>query len=273
VVITRDPRSEAPLLPRDAQALAFIGRGKEVAQYQLRAAVFPGRTEVVASRRVRRWTEQGLIVSDRLHGFGMNRLRLTEKGRDAVVAAKAATEEELFVPAKPIALKDLAHHLWINDLRVVAGEGLPFPCDRIVPAWLLERTVTPRPKAIPDLLLVQRPKGGSRGRMFALEVDMGGERLVATLLPKLKLLADILTSWAERDVRPGVLVLTRGPKRLASLRASLADADLAFPVAADLLPSTAGGEALGCLRQLLRPPVQTSSQGDREEVVGHETVV
>ena len=76
-MITRDPRSEPSLLPRDAQALAFIGRGKEVAQYQLRAAIFPGRTEVVASRRVRRWMEQGLVVSDRLHGFGMSRLRLT----------------------------------------------------------------------------------------------------------------------------------------------------------------------------------------------------
>jgi len=272
-VTARDPRAEPTLLPRDAQALAFIGRGKEVAQYQLRAAIFPGRTEVVASRRVSRWTEQGLVVADRLHGFGMNRLRLTEKGRDALVAAKVAPEEELFVPAKAVALKDLAHHLWINDLRVLAAEGVPFAADRIVPAWVIERTVTPRPPAIPDLLLVQRPKGGGRGRMLALEVDMGGERIVATLLPKLKLLAGLLLSWAGVEMRPGVLVLTRGPKRLASLRASLADADLAVPVAADLLPSAAGGEALGCLRQLLRPPVQTSSQGEREEVVGHETVV
>lgn len=267
-----DPRAEPPLLPRDAQALAFIGRGKEVAQYQLRAAIFPGRTEVVASRRVSRWTEQGLVVADRLQGFGMNRLRLTEKGKDALVRAKVAPEEELFVPAKAVALKDLAHHLWINDLRVLASEGVPFAADRIVPAWLLERTVTPRPSAIPDLLLVQRPKGGGRGRMLAVEVDMGGERLVATLLPKLKLLADILTSWAGVEMRPGVLVLTRGPKRLASLRASLEDAGLPVPVAADLLPSAAGGDALGCLRQLLRPPVQTSSQGEREEVVRHETV-
>ncbi len=268
-----DPRAEPPLLPRDAQALAFIGRGKEVAQYQLRAAIFPGRTEVVASRRVRRWTEQGLVVSDRLHGFGMNRLRLTETGKDALVRAKVAPEEELFVPAKAVALKDLAHHLWINDLRVLAGEGTPFPADRIVPAWLLERTVTPRPSAIPDILLVQRPKASGRGRMLALEVDMGGERLVATLLPKLKLLAGLLTSWAGTDVRPGVLVLTRGPKRLASLRASLADAGLPVPVVADLLPSAAGGEALGCLRKLLRPPVQTSSQGERKEVPATEAVV
>lgn len=269
-MITRDPRAEPPLLTRDAQALAFIGRGKEVAQYQLRAAIFPGRTEVVASRRVRRWMEQGLVVSDRLHGFGMSRLRLTEKGRDAVVAAKAATEEELFVPAKPVALKDLAHHLWINDLRVVAGEGLPFPSDRIVPAWLLERTVTPRPKAIPDLLLVQRPKGGSRGRMFALEVDMGGERLVATLLPKLKLLAATLEAWAGDDVTPAVLVLTQGPKRLASLRASIADAGFPVSVAADLLPRATGGEALACLRTLYVSPRSGECTGANVEVAAAE---
>jgi hypothetical protein len=260
------------LLSRDQAALAFIGRGDAVAQYQLRVAIFPGLSEVVSSRRVRRWITDGLVTVERFQGFGINRLRLTDAGRDAVVAAGAAPEHELFVPTKGVALKDLSHHLWINDLRVVALEGLPIAAEHIAPAWLLQRQLRPTSSAIPDLLLTRRGAPGKRGRLLALEVDMGGERIVATFLPKLRLLADVLTGWAGAELQPVVLVLTRGPKRLESLRAALAGAALPVPVAAELLPSATGEDALSCLRTLLRPRVSSSTQEASSEVTQSATV-
>ena len=251
-----DPRTPPVLLPRDAAALAFIGRGYEVAQYQLRAAVFPGLSEVVASRRVRRWVAERFITVERFQGFGINRLRLTEAGREAVVAAGVASEDELFVPSKPVALKDLAHTLWINDLRVLAAEGLPFVADRVAPAWYLQRTVAS--PAIPDLLLVRRPRDGKRGTVLAMEVDLGGERLKATFLPKLRLLATLLQEWAGESARPAIVVLTRGPRRLASMQEAITARGLPVRIAASLLPSAAGGEALAGLRVLLRGAVCSS---------------
>ena len=266
-----DPRAPVTLLPRDQAALAFIGRGYEVAQYQLRVAIFPGLSEVVSSRRVRRWITDGLVTVERFQGFGINRLRLTAAGRDAVVASGAAPEHELFVPTKGVALKDLSHHLWINDLRVVALEGLPIAAEHIAPAWLLQRQLRSGP-AIPDLLLTRRGGPGRRGRLVALEVDMGGERIVAVFLPKIRLLADVLTEWAGAELQPVVLVLTRGPKRLESLRAALAEAALSVPVAVELLPSATGEDALSCLRTLLRPPVPSSAQEASSEVPQSATV-
>lgn len=261
-----DPRTHPDLLPRDAAALAFIGRGYEVAQYQLRAAVFPGLSEVVASRRVRRWVRDGLVTVERFQGFGINRIRLTAAGKDAVVGTGVAREEELFVPAKAVALKDMAHTLWINDLRVLATAGVPFPADRIAPAWFLQRSLQPAPPAIPDLLLVQPPRDGRGGRMLALEVDLGGERLKTTFLPKLVLLADTLVGWAGEFCRPSVIVFTRGPKRLESLNASLDAAALPVPVVAVLLPSATGGEGLAHLRALFTPAVSSSAQGAVEQL-------
>jgi hypothetical protein len=253
-----DPRAPIELLPRDAAALAFIGRGYEVAQYQLRAAVFPGLSEVVTSRRVRRWVEAGFITVERFQGFGINRLRLTEAGRDAVVAAGAAPAAELFVPSKAVALKDLAHTLWINDLRVLAAEGVPFVPERIAPAWLFQR-LFPSP-AIPDLVLWRRARDGKRGQFLAVEVDLGAERLAATFVPKLELLAGLCRGWAERDQRAGIVILTRGPRRLASLQAALAERALPVGVAAALLPSALGGEALTGLRALFSPGASSSAQ-------------
>jgi hypothetical protein len=258
--VPHDPRTPPVLLPRDAAALAFIGRGYEVAQYQLRAAVFPGLSEVVASRRVRRWVTDGLITVERFQGFGINRLRLTEAGKDAVVASGIASEDELFVPSKAVALKDLAHTLWINDLRVLAAEGLPFVADRVAPAWYLQRTVQPVPPAIPDLLLVRRPRDGKRGTVLAMEVDLGGERLKATFLPKLALLAGLLQEWAGESARPAIVVLTRGPRRLASMQEGLDARALPVRVVASLLPSAAGGEALAGLRAVLRGGVSSTTQ-------------
>lgn len=252
-----DPRAGVALPPRDLEALAFIGRGHEVAQYQLRAAVFPGLSEVVCSRRVRRWVKLDLVKVERWMRIGINRLRLTTSGCELVVASGVATEAELFVP-KPTALKDVAHTLWINDLRVLATEGIPFRAGSVAPAWLLQRKLQPAPAAIPDLLLARKAVAGRPGRLLAFEVDLGSERL-SVFLPKLRLLAGVLQEWAG-NAASGVIVLTRGPRRLESLRKGIDELSLAVPIASDLLPAATGFAALAGLRTLLSRGVKAPEQ-------------
>ncbi len=252
-----DPR-ETPVLPqRDLIALAFIGRGWEVAQYQLRDAVFQGLSEVVVSRRVRKWVALKLVYVVRWMGMGMNLLRLSPAGRDLVVGSGVAAEEDLFTPARSVALKDLRHLLFVNDVRTLALRGVPISADHIVPAWLLQRRLQPPPAAIPDLLLTAKGRDGKRGQLLAFEIDLGAERLTATFLPKLKLLADVLLGWAN-GARVGIVVLTRGPKRLAALRAGIDELGLGVPVLAEELLSETGLRALACLEGVLRRPAQTS---------------
>lgn len=255
----RDPREEPALPARDLDGLAFIGGGWEVAQYQLRDAVFPGRSEVVASRRVRTWARLKLIHVERLMGMGMNLLRLTPGGRDFLVAARAAREDDLFTPPRSVALKDLRHLLFVNDVRTLALQGVPMRAEHVAPAWLLQRRLQPPPPAIPDLLLTARGRDGKNGRLLAVEIDLGAERLTATFLPKLRVLVDVLREWAG-EARTGVIVLTRGPKRLAALRAGIEELGLSVPILAEELPSATGSEALTCLRAVLTRPVQASEQ-------------
>jgi hypothetical protein len=70
-------RRKRRLSARDLRALAWIGEGYEVAQYQLEAAVFGGLSPTVVSRFVRRAAAHRLVAVDRLYDIGMNRLRLT----------------------------------------------------------------------------------------------------------------------------------------------------------------------------------------------------
>jgi hypothetical protein len=77
-----DPHpSRTRLRIRDLEALAVVGRGYEVAQYQLHEAVFSSRSPNVVSRFVARAAKRGLLA-ERLGGIGMNRLRLTTRGRE-----------------------------------------------------------------------------------------------------------------------------------------------------------------------------------------------
>jgi len=249
-----------PDLPcRDLAALAFIGRGWEVAQYQLREAVFPGLSEVVASRRVRRWAALKFVRVERWMGMGMNLLRLTPAGRDRVVAAGVAKEHELFTPDRSVALKDLRHLLYVNDVRTLALRGIPMVADLVRAAWALQRELQPPPPAIPDLLLVRRATGRRPCRQLAVEIDLGGERLVATFLPKLRLLAEVLTGWADGGTT-GILILTRGARRAVAIRAGIEGLGLDVPVLVEELPSASGAEALRCLEKLLSPPVSASTQ-------------
>ena len=259
--VTHDPRATPELPARDYEGLAFVGRGWEVAQYQLREAVFPGLSEVVASRRVRRWAALKLVRVERWMGMGMNLLRLTPAGRNLVVAAGAAKEEELFTPDRSVALKDLKHLLFVNDVRTLALRGIPMPVDLVRPAWALQRELQPPPAAIPDLLLVARRTAHRRGRQLAVEIDLGGERLVATFLPKLRLLAEVLTGWAD-GAATGILILTRGSRRAVALRAGVGDLGLDMSVLVQELPSASGVEALRCLEKLLSPPVSASAQAE-----------
>jgi hypothetical protein len=60
------PLEGAPVLrtrlrDRDIEALAFIGKGYEVAQYQLHETIFPSRSPNVVSRFVREGQVQGVL--------------------------------------------------------------------------------------------------------------------------------------------------------------------------------------------------------------------
>jgi hypothetical protein len=190
----RVPRTR--LRDRDIEALAFIGRGYEVAQYQLREAVFASRSPNVVSRFVIRATERGLIAPERLGGIGINRLRLTRRGREFLVD-RGIVKDELFAPAKAVALKDVAHTLAINDLRV-AFLGLKNPPTFISPTWFLQRRLASAP-AIPDLLARWPAKAGTRGLLLACEIDLGCERLSTVFLPKLERLRQLLHDAAGGD--------------------------------------------------------------------------
>ena len=201
------------LRDRDIEALAFIGRGYEVGQYQLHEAVFTSLAPNVVSRFVVRASERGYIAAERLGGIGMNRLRLTRLGRECLVDLGIG-EDELFAPAKAVALRDVAHTLAINDLRV-ALLGLKNPPTLISPAWFLQRRLSSA-LAIPDLLVRWPAGAGARGLLLACEIDLGCERLAAVFLPKLERLCELLNDVAEGD-RAGIIVFSRGAKRLAAL--------------------------------------------------------
>jgi hypothetical protein len=227
----RLPRTR--LRERDIEALTFIGRGYEVAQYQLHEAVFTSRSPNVVSRFVTRALGRGFIATERLGGIGMNRLRLTRRGREFLVG-RGITEDELFAPAKVVALKDVAHTLAINDLRV-ALSAVNRPAF-VWPAWFLQRRLLLAP-AIPDVLARWRRVTKSDDLLFAAEIDLGGESLGAVFLPKLKRLHEFLNSVAEGG-RTGIAVFTRGSRRVDLLKQHVDDARI--PVMPFVLPNGVG---------------------------------
>ncbi|MEA2238894.1 MAG: Replication-relaxation [Thermoanaerobaculia bacterium] len=222
------------LRDRDIEALAFIGRGYELAQYQLHEAIFASRSPNVVSRFVIRASECGLIVAERLGGIGMNRLRLTRRGRE-FLTGRGIAEDELFAPAKAVALKDIAHTLAINDLRV-ALLGLKNPPTLISPAWFLQRRLSSA-TAIPDLLARWSAGAGRRGLLLACEIDLGCERLATVFLPKLERLRELLNDAAEGD-RAGIIVFTRGSRRVELLELHAAEG--AVPVMPFTIPNASG---------------------------------
>ena len=214
--MTHDPRDVRSLSTRDVEALTFIGEGYEVAQYQLHHAVFGNVSAVMVSRFVRRMCTAGLIAVERWNRIGINRLRLTASGRAALETVGFSTES-IFVPRRPVAAKDLAHTLAINDLRVVLRR-LNF--DAVLPAWALQRRFSPPPPAIPDVLALRKASGERNGLVLGCEVDMGGEKWSSVFLPKLRALDILLREWCGED-RALIAVLTRGSRRAAIIDAAL----------------------------------------------------
>jgi hypothetical protein len=234
-------RRNRRLSARDLRALVWIGEGYEVAQYQLEAAVFAGLSPTVASRFVRRAVVRGLVAVDRLYGVGMNRLRLTAAGRDTLVS-RGYQIERLFAPRRPVALKDLAHTLAINDLRVVLA-ARKHPPTELWPAWALQRWLAG--EAVPDLLAVWRNSKGV-SLLLACEVDRGTENLARVFLPKLRRLAFSLRESAGE--RAAILVLTEGRRRMELLLAAAATFDRLL---VERLPEETGAKALAEYRERL----------------------
>jgi hypothetical protein len=240
-----DPRRSRPPSERDIAALTFIGEGYEVAQYQLQAAIFPNVSAVVVSHFVTRAVRNGWIAVERWNRVGINRLRLTGAGKDAVVRA-GGDAASLFVPRRPVATKDMAHTLWINDVRV-ALRGASF--DAILPAWQLQRRMTPAPEAIPDVLAIRKDHDQLPALVFACEVDLGGERLVRTFLPKVETLHRLVLDWG-RGAESLILVVTPSAQRASTINAFAHSADLS--VFATLLPAACGIDGLRSVCDLVR---------------------
>jgi len=238
-----DPRRQPQVTDRDIQALLFVGRGHEVAQYQLHAAIFPGLAEGIVSRWTQRMLRRGAIAVERWAKVGINRLRLTKKGLDLLVARNIPVHD-LFTPRTPTALKDIQHTLWINDLRVVLPR-LSVPPDVIAPAWLLQRQLG---LIVPDVLAIRAPRPGDRGFALAVEVDLGAERLKSVFLPKLGRLRERVGEWAG-GAPAVILVLTRGERRILSLRTALLPH--VVPILVQSLPLATGRAGLQALQKVL----------------------
>jgi hypothetical protein len=233
-----DPRNGA-LSSRDLAALQFIGHAGELAQYQLHAQVFGDVSEVVVSRFVQRATKRDLIATTRWRGIGINRLRLTTRGR-AELVQRGVGVEELFVVRSPIAEGHIEHQLWIVDTLIVLGRAARKP-DLLLPAWALQRRFTPRPAAIPDVLASFVSPPEQPALLLGVEIDRGSENLASIFLPKLEKLCDVLSSWAG-GAACAIVVLTNNFRRRDALRTRAAS--LAVPVIVELLPQAPGRPGL-----------------------------
>jgi len=254
-VAAYDPRRQRQVTERDIQALLFIGRGHEVAQYQLHAAIFSGLGEGIVSRWTQRMLRRGAIAVERWAKVGINRLRLTSKGRELLVSRGVAVDD-VFTPRTPTALKDVQHTLWINDLRVVLPRLAAAP-DVIAPAWLLQRRLG---TIVPDVLAIRSPRGEDRGFALAVEVDLGGERLKSVLLPKLTRLRAQLADWAS-GAPAMVLILTSGERRMLAMRTALMPG--AVPALVQRLPGMTGRTGLRELENLLGVATDRANTADR----------
>lgn len=235
----RSLRSSDPRLgylsSRDLAALRFIGQAGELAQYQLHEQVFRNVSEVVVSRFVRRASTRGLVATARWRGIGINRLRLTTRGRSCLVQ-HGISPDELFVLRNPVAEGHIEHQLWIIDTLIVLGRAARKP-DLLQPAWALQRRFTPRPAAIPDVLASFVAPSEQAALLLGVEVDRGSENLASVFLPKLEKLSRVLSSWAG-DAACAIVVLTNNVRRRDALRTRARPLEL--PVIVEMLPSVPG---------------------------------
>ena len=245
----RDPRVDTALPERDYAALRFAATWYQIAQYQLEDAVFPDRSPTVASRCVRRLRTAGYIAVERWNRVGLNLIRVTARGRTALVGRGVSDDEAIFVPEKPVAVKDLAHHLWIVDAGLVL-RGLRTRL-HATPCWAVRRRLAAlRPAAIPDLLALRLGANDETEAAIAIEVDLGGERLKNVFVPKLAVLRDTLAGWASGQPA-AVIVLSVGPRRIAALRTAVDAQPHHVPVFVFALPTQPGRPGLASLRATL----------------------
>jgi hypothetical protein len=223
-------------------ALRFIGQAGELAQYQLHEQVFGDVSEVVVSRFVQRATKHEFIATTRWRGIGINRLRLTTRGRTYLVQ-HGVTADELFVVRNPIAEGHIEHQLWIVDTLVILGRATRKP-DLLQPAWALQRRFTPRPPAIPDVLASFVLPPEQPALLLGVEIDRGSENLASIFLPKLEKLCDVLSSWAG-SAACAIVVLTNNIRRRDALRTRAGL--LPLPVIVELLPQAPGRPGLAVL--------------------------
>ncbi|HKR63649.1 MAG TPA: hypothetical protein VJZ00_07955, partial [Thermoanaerobaculia bacterium] len=127
----------------------------------------------------------------------------------------------------------------------------------VLPAWAIQRAFHGNLETIPDVLCVDR----AHGVLLAVEVDVGGEA-PSLLLDKCVTLGAWLASWAG-DVRPGIVVLTSGERRAASLAHRLGPAlDARVGLAVQRLPKGISREVLGHFCRLFGTPLDDTARSD-----------
>ena len=234
---------------RDIEILDYVGFHYQISQGQLHVEKFDERSEAVVTRRVRKLADEGLLTVERLNKTGINLLRLTTKGLDVLIEAEKC-ESDYFVPRKAVALKDLAHTLWINDICVMVRKQQPRPTT-VLPAWQLQRRWSPAPGAIPDVLAIYELDDFPKRVVISIEVDLGAERLKSTFIPKLQRCAELLlTEWTPNDV-PVIVVFTKGPRRALSLLKAASES-VPVPIIVQLLPHASGRETLRLISRSFR---------------------
>lgn len=212
-------------MPTDRQlgVLTLIARFRMMTRRQVWHACFADRSETVVTRAIDRLTAQGFLASERTSKSGYQVLWCTAKGREFLVGHGIAGAD-LFPARGPVAAKDFRHSEAIVDVAVaLITRGCA--ARTIVPAWALQRLCGGL-AAVPDLLVV------AKATVLAIEVDRGGEshRVVLAKLVK-------LDAWlaARSSATAGILVLTCGARRRASLAAATTRAGLRTPTTVALL--------------------------------------
>jgi len=254
-----DPRSSPVLTARDIDVLLVVGEGQELSQGQVHRAVFPTVSEVVVSRRVRRLRDLGLLAVERWRKVGINRLRLTSRGRDLLLDKGAAEENDVFLLASTLGEKAIPHTLWVNDVRIVL-KALASPGDVVLASWMIERRFVPRWAAIPDVLWIAAPHDDSPGSFLAVEIDLGTEPIKGVFATTLGTLQGVLSSLAAGGAAPaGILVLTVGERRCGAIRAAARELPTSIPIQVQTLPRVAGRPTFDALAALFSPPPKATS--------------
>ncbi len=246
----RDLREEITCTDRDFLALEYVLEGQQECQPNVDRAIFNNRSKTPCARSIQRLVAAGFLKAERWNGLGANFLRGTNAGRAALVA-RGVDASRLFVPERPIATKDLVHHMWLNGVRLVLRER---GFSDVTPCWALRRRLAAfHPPAIPDVLAFRVSSEEKTEGVLAVEVDMGSEPL-KVLVPKLHLLRSVMSLWAA-GAPSAILVLTVGPRRIQALAAAVPPATVV-----QALPKEHGRKRLSALAALLEAMAGTTAK-------------